>query len=325
MTGDSDPGLSLPDPDGIILSRPAREYIGELRATCSLGSTTNHGVAAGNRLIQMKSEEAETTVAQTTEPCGREVDRVSDKQFLMDRRRFMQATGAGVATVVVGTGTALGQTDAVVPDFSSDFTPNPWIEGKYEIAEQKADMGPLGFIDDNSEEDSLANYGGVVAPREDDDLDVDPTPHNWYRFSADGLETAEYSDFPRGVTKIDVYDSPAEDEEDEEVSILKAEHWDTTGGATVEDAGRALQISGGDTNSAEFTRMKTLEDPARRILQLVANVDAIDAGRQWQSRSSIRRRIRSRRRSTQTGTSTTLISSLSKRATATFSNRKSEN
>lgn len=178
----------------------------------------------------------------------------------MERRAFMIAVGAAAATAA-GAGTAAGQED-LVPDFASDLTPGPWLTGEAIVAEHRPSMSDLGYVDDDGNEVTLADDGGIVAPRDDADQ-----PHNPVRIRADNIDSDLYTDFPRGVTRS------TGDDEEEDVSALDAQEW--TADNTVEDDGDALRVTG--LGTATFDNFTIDSGEQRKHLQLVANVNQLQA------------------------------------------------
>jgi hypothetical protein len=205
-------------------------------------------------------------------------DLIPDDVTTMTRRGALAAGAAGLATAA-GVGTVAAQSSTVL-DFSSDLTPAPWLTGTATIETVTPEMSDLGYINDSGETVSLSDSGGVVASREDAD-----TPHNPTRIRADLIDSTEYTAFPRGET----YDESGDGDADTDIRAVDATHWtvdnsSTAGSLSVADAdGDALRVSttgqtSGDTAVATFSDFTIGDGEARRYLQLVANVDLLEAG-----------------------------------------------
>lgn len=194
----------------------------------------------------------------------------------MGRRAFT----VGAATAIAASATAgKVMADEVaenkVPNFESEYTHNPYIPASVTIDEHTEEMEPLEFVNNSGEVVSLADYGGVLAARGDED-----EPHNPVRFLATKIETDEFRDFPR--------DGEREDSDGDivDVSALDADLWDADSNLDVEDDGDALELTtdglaDGDSASATFDldEFDAVIDSgiARKYVQAVVDVDYLDA------------------------------------------------
>lgn len=196
--------------------------------------------------------------------------------------------GAGLA-LFIAAGPKLGAAISSELDFASGYVPNPRIEDELTIREHdRGEMdSPLEYYDDSDELVSLADDGGEIRSRDDDDVDNDE-PWNPLTSRADRIYAETYWATPRDVTEED------EDGDEEDVTALDEEQWtvDDTGTAgtiTVTDdsseaggPGVMIDVDGtsDDTAIAEFSHedWEITSGVGRRILQTVYNVDSVDAG-----------------------------------------------
>lgn len=190
----------------------------------------------------------------------------------MGRRAFVAAVGTAAATAATA-GTAAAQEDAgLIPDFSSEYSPIPGVEdGRWKTDEHTPEMEQLDYVDNEGAIQSLTeDYGAVLTP----DPGEDGETHNPVSFHPSLLETAEYTAFPRGVTREDA------DGEEEDVSALDAQEW--TGDLLVSDDGDALVVESdaladGASQTATFDNFTIDSGEARKVIQLVVDVDQLDA------------------------------------------------
>lgn len=155
-------------------------------------------------------------------------------------------------------------------DFSDDKTPNPYLqEDQLTIAQhdRTAMDGPLQYFDDSGDVTDLpADYN-----RSQD------TP---FTFRADQIDAAAFSEFPRQKSNV---------------SAIDATEWATTSGAsssmtvTQTDGSTApgvdsVEFNGtvvsGETATATFDNVSVTDDPNKRVLRLVGNVDDLASGAQ---------------------------------------------
>lgn len=165
---------------------------------------------------------------------------------------------------------------AAAPDlnFEDDKTPNPYIEaGTVTIAEhdRSSMSSPLQYYDDNGD---LQTLPAVVNDSQD-------TP---YTFRADQIDADAYEKFPR----------------EHDNTAINASEWTTTSGAsssmsvTQTDGGTAAgvesikfdpSVATGETASASYSNFSAItNDPKKRVLRFVGNVDSLESGAEVQLR-----------------------------------------
>jgi hypothetical protein len=213
----------------------------------------------------------------------------------VSRRRFLGKTAAvGTAAYVMGTGAVAAQEDEEYIDdseelnFDSDLVHDPWINATTTITDVDADMGTLQYYADDDTVEDLTERGFALA-RDPDDED---TVNNPVSLMATDLDTTEFTAFPRGAT----YDDDADSSTDEvPVEWHDKTHWttDASGGGSIsltDVSGDALQIStSSQTDSDTVTATLDLstiasedvtitDGVARKILQMVVDVDTLEAG-----------------------------------------------
>lgn len=270
-------------PRGLVVSDAFVDYLEDLRETCPPNDVlaAEHGSAAENGHSQ------NTTMSETNTTEAKQATDIADRR--MNRRQFVAAAGAAAAAAA-SAGTASGQStgtdtgeENMVPNFSSEYTPAPWIPGSVTVGTHRGDMPVLGYIGNNDSDDEfseLGDFGAVVAPRVDDS-----TPHNPIRFNASNITSEEFSTFPRGET----YDDDGDSSTDEvPVSALDSVHWTTdasgsAGTVSVSDSDGSLVVetssqTSGDVASATFSDFTISDGEARRILQLVLGVNTLESG-----------------------------------------------
>lgn len=185
----------------------------------------------------------------------------------MTRRMFVKGS---MVAVTAGVGLATAGTAAAALNFDSDFVPDPRIEGEAVIeTHDRARMNDdLAFFNDDGEVESLSDYGGVVAPREDED-----TPHNPVWFEPATIDADDFSAFPRDETYTDA------DDEEADVSALDATHWG--GGGTVTDGSadveNSLRIEGADDGESTFTEFEPVTSGVRRELQFIMTAETLSS------------------------------------------------
>lgn len=247
------------DPEGIVVGEAFRDYVEELRET---HTPYEHASGGGNAHLSANMSETESdeavSAAQHTE---------LDSE--MTRRAFAIGVGAMVGTAATaGTVTADGDS-GLVPNFDSDLTPEPRIiDQEIVVDEHDSDMAELEYIDNDGDVQSMTSEFGIVLEH-DDDEDATNNPVGFY---ASNIETEEFTQFPRGVTR-------GSDDDEEDVSALDAEEW--SGDLEATDDGDALVLSGGDGESATFSLADLDAEidsgEARKVLQLVMDVDELEA------------------------------------------------
>ena len=250
------------DPDGIVIGDAFADYVEDLR------ETSNYAAGGGNAHFS-------ETMSETSADEGEQVETTAAADALdseMSRRAFAVGVGA-VAATAAGAGTASAQEAGLVPDFGGEYTPIPGVDGgTWRIDEHTAEMEQLDYVDNDGNIQSLTSeYGAVLAP----DSGEDGETHNPVSFHPSYIDTSEYTAFPRGETRED------EDGDEEDVSALDAEEW--TGDLLISDDGDALvlesdAVEDGATQSATFDNYTIDSGEARKVLQLVVDVDQLEAG-----------------------------------------------
>lgn len=203
----------------------------------------------------------------------------------MTRRQFGTATAATVAAVATA-GTATAQESGWTQgreglNWSSEYVQNTYIEegslrrARHKLAWGDGDDALAAYEDDSGNKAMLPGF----VPREDTE--------NVLTLRADKFDFPAASKFPRGES----YDADGDGDENAEVSALDATHWTTTGATNgsvtvmdgdvdVEDS-LVIESSGvasGETVTAEFSLVDISDSAAKRFLQFVANVDALQSG-----------------------------------------------
>ncbi|WP_418284778.1 hypothetical protein [Halorubrum sp. DTA46] len=250
------------DPDGIVVSDAFADYVEDLR------ETSNYAAGGGNAHFS-------ETMSATSADEGEQVETTAAADALndpMNRRVFMAGVGA-MAAAAAGAGTVSAQEAGLVPDFGNEYTPFPGVDaGRWRTDEHTADMEQLDYVDNDGNVRSLTSeYGAVLAP----DPEEDGETHNPVSFHPSLIDTSEYTAFPRGVTRTTA------DDEEEDVSALDAEEW--TGDLLISDDGDALvlesdALAAGASQSATFSNFTIDSGEARKVLQLVVDVDQLEAG-----------------------------------------------
>lgn len=224
----------------LVSSAEFDRYRAKLRETWPPNDelTDKHGVAAGNGHSEIEMSETQTgeTDAQSGElydTTGPEaIESKSDPEgWTPTRRQMMVATGVAAATLATS-GIASASPNAAL-NWNSDLTPNARVVGSWTLDDHELGNGALSYVDDSGDSASLADYGGVVADRADED-----DPHNPIRYRADYLDAEEFHEFPRGEY------IESGDDEDDPLSALDAEHWTEVDGEISVDSTRPA--SGGD-------------------------------------------------------------------------------
>ena len=239
------------DPDGIVVGEAFRDYVGDLRET---HSALNHASGGGNARF---SEDMHDTTSGENGVSGTNTTAAVDSS--MGRRAFVAGVGATVATAATaGTVSADGE---LTINYDSEYAHEPTAIGDIHVAEHRPEFDTFGYVADDDSERVLE--AASLASREDED-----EPNNPIRIRADMIDFDDGRAFPRDLTVDD-----GDDEEDG--SALDAEFW-TGDLATIEDDGDALRLQG-STGSATFDEFTIDSGEQRRILQLVANVDTLEA------------------------------------------------
>ena len=254
------------DPDGIVVGDAFAGYVEDLR------ETSNYAAGGGNAHFSDDMNDTpsdEDAQVATTAAADRE----------MTRRAFAVTVGAAAATAA-GAGSVSAQEEGSVPNFSGEYTPIPKVVGtRISVEEHSPEMGQLDYVDNDGNVKSLTEeFGAVLEP----DPENDGEGHNPVTFDASMIDSAEYTAFPRGVTRTNA------DDEEEDVSALDAQEWttdesNTTGSITVSDAEDALSVStagqtSGDTATATFSNFTIDSGEQRKMLQLVLDVDTLESG-----------------------------------------------
>lgn len=154
---------------GIDASPAFRAYMARLRENWE--PADNYGEPAGN---------GHSEITEMTEATG-ETDAPNIE---MNRRAFCIATAATGVALATGTGTVAAD-DGDLLDYSESITPNPGVSGEWTISDYEIGAGVVDYAPDDAE--SLADYGGVVAARDDED-----EPHNPVEFRADYIDSDDY-------------------------------------------------------------------------------------------------------------------------------------
>lgn len=269
------------DPDGIVVGDGFRNYVEELRSNYNHASG---GVNPDSTTHMSETQSGSDATAQnddaTPRTAGVDLGEI-DADSPVGRRVFLAGVGAAAATAA-GAGSVAAQDGSVVPDYSSEYVPVPKVIGtRLSVASHTADMNQLDYVNNDGEILSLKEeYGAVLEPTPEDQGD---SPHNPVSFDASQLTTSEYTAFPRGVTRTNA------DDEEEDVSGLDAQEWTTdesgtAGSVSVTDVDDdALSVStssqtSGDAAVATFTNFTIDSGEARKVLQLVLDVNTLESG-----------------------------------------------
>lgn len=229
-------------PRGIDGSDEFFAYLERLRETWS-ASPHNAGRPTDTGL-ESASRMSTSTPAERTE-----------SQPTISRRRAMQSAAAGIVVLAAGTPVAAAS-EPLDPD---------------------AEVGsgdPLAYVADDGTETTLTATGYAVRERPAED-----EPHNPLSLSADRIDTAEFTDFPRGVT----------DSDDNPISALDAAYWTLSSSSisatntTPESGGSGLTISAsglssGTTETARFTDVAVDSGALRKQLQVGVNIVSLASG-----------------------------------------------
>lgn len=259
------------DPTGIVVGDAFREYVEELRER-----DENHAAGGGNAHFSDDMTDTTSDDEAQVATTNAAAEALNDD---MNRRAFMAVAGATLATAA-GAGGVAAQEAGSVPDFSSEYTPIPKVVGtRIAVGEHSPDMTQLDYVDNDGNINSLTDdFGAVLEP----DPENDGEGHNPVTFDASMIDSPEYTDFPRGVTRTNA------DDEEEDVSALDAQEWTTdesgtAGSISVSDDEDALVVStssqtSGDVATATFSNFTIDSGEARKVLQLVLDVDTLESG-----------------------------------------------
>jgi hypothetical protein len=270
------------DPVGIDVGDAFRSYVTSLRETASFG--TEPGFSADNETPETAMSTTSDSYDEPTPDLDTAPDdeRVERTKRQMGRRSFMAAAGA-TALVATGAGAVSAQSDQL--NFSTEMTPDPRIRGTVTVGEVGPDMAMLEYIADDDTVQSLADYGGMLAPRP-----TEGEPHNPVQVSAGAIGLDAYGAFPRE----EQYDEDGDGSADTDVSALDATHWtkDVSGSAgtmTIADDQSAGGVNGlrvstssqgtGDVAIAALdpSYIDFTEDIDRRYIQLGVDVDTLES------------------------------------------------
>jgi hypothetical protein len=171
---------------------------------------------------------------------------------------------------VLMVGSLVGAPVAAAPpdlNFDDEDTPNPYLqEDQLTIAQHdRAEMSSeLMYFDDSGE---VATLPATVNSSQD-------TP---YTFRADQIDSDAFTQFPR----------------DKNVSAIDATEWSTTSGASssmtisqtngatasgVDSVEFNASVVSGETATATFGNFSITDDPEKRVVRLVGNVDTLASG-----------------------------------------------
>lgn len=280
------------DPVGIVVGDAFADYVQRLR------ETYDHASDGGN--VHFSTDMTETHTDDEQHQDYRDAyleaahfarpDAVDfavpsiDLDRSVSRRAFLAGVGTAAATVATtGVGAAQESSDAV-PNFESEYTPIPQVTGaQFRVgAHDATEMSRLDYVDNDGNVQSFTEeFGAVLAPDPDDE----DQPHNPVGFHPSRIRTEEYTAFPRGET----YDENGDGDANTDVRAVDSTHWSTdasgsTGSITVSDVDDdALGIStsgqaSGDVATATFTDFTIDSGEARKMLQLVLDVDTLESG-----------------------------------------------
>ena len=266
------------DPDGIEFSDAALDYLTEFRLRFPR-QRENHGLAAGNGRFQptmtddnidsdaQTYDDAYLAAADYCRPGATAwtwlVESTTSSPTLdteMTRRGAMVAGGALFASAMAA-GNAAADTPLTI-NFDSEFAHEPTATGDVTVAEHRPEFDHFGYVADDDSERTLE--AASLAEREDED-----DPNNPVRIRGDKIDFADARAFPRDLTTTDG------DGDEEDGSALDAEFW-TSGDLTVEDDGDALRVTG-NLGTATFNEFRIDSGEQRRVLQLIVNVDQLEA------------------------------------------------
>lgn len=276
-------------PTGIDLTERFRAYVEQLRATHEELAEDGVNVPSDDMTEDDTTDETVPTPTYrdafleaahyARSPCTAGRSSITlDSQ--MSRRAFVASVGAAAAATATA-GTAAAQEDQdLVPNFESKYTPQPRLKGtQLRVTEHDAsEMGELDYVDNDGNVQSFTDEFGarLAKPPEADD-----ETHNPVGFHPSKIQSTEYTAFPRDVTRTNA------DDEEEPVSALDAQEWttdasSTAGSITVADAEEALSIAtssqtSGDVASATFSNFTIDSGEARKVIQLVLDVNTLEA------------------------------------------------
>lgn len=258
------------DPDGIVVGEAFSDYVDDLR------ETSNYAAGGGN--AHFSDDMTDTTSDEDAQVAttNAATEALNDD---MSRRVFMAAAGAAMATAA-GAGGVAAQEGGSVPNFSSEYTPVPKTVGtRLSVETHTPEMDQLDYVDNDGNVKSFTEeYGAVLEP----DPENDGEGHNPVTFNASMIDSPEYTDFPRGVTRTNA------DDEEVAVSALDASEWTTDGSGSagsisVSDEEDALVVTtssqtSGDVATATFSNFTIDSGEQRKMLQLVLDVDTLESG-----------------------------------------------
>lgn len=214
----------------------------------------------------------ETKTTQSDDEPNTETDLLNSPHT---RRAFMQtaAATAAVATLGAGSAAAAAPDDTINYNFSDSLAHNPYIDASATVVDHAEGMAELEYTADDGSTASLRDFGYVLAP----DADDGETANNPVSISAAAIRTDEYTAFPRGEF----------DSDDEPISALDADHWETTGDMVVSNADRnALTVSGTDGDTARFEHVDIESGVSRKWLQIVQDVAELDGTLEYRIEAS---------------------------------------
>ena len=262
------------DPDGIEFSDAALDYLTEFRLQFPK-QWSNNGLAAGNGCTQLTmtddntDSDAQTYDNDETFLAAAHYARPEAVEFVLPeisldrsvgRRAFMAGVGAAAATAMTA-GAAAAETPLTI-NFDSEYAHEPTAIGDVTVAEHRPEFDHFGYVADDDSERTLD--AASFASREDED-----DPNNPVRIRGDKIDFDDARAFPRDLTTEDA------DGDEEDGSALDAEFW-TPGDLTVDDEGDALRVTG-SVGTATFDDYQIDSGEQRRVLQLIVNVDQLEA------------------------------------------------
>lgn len=168
-------------------------------------------------------------------------------------------------------GSMVGAPVAAAPpdlNWSDDQTPNPYLqEDQLTIAQHdRGEMSSaLQYYDDSGE---VASLPATVNSSQD-------TP---YTFRADQIDSATFTNFPRdkeNVTAIDATEWTASSGTNSDMSVSQTDGSTASGVDSVE---LNASVASGETATATFSNFSVSDDPEKRVLRFVGNVDTLASG-----------------------------------------------
>jgi len=292
------------DPIGLAASATFQAYVDALRSTASFPEPADSSVSGLPHFDMATSSDSYDDLLETsdrTPDYGRALGALEPAAFTwldsaelfagvdrgldteLGRRSFMIAAGAAAATAAAA---PVAAQDATL-NYGTDMTPNPRIRGTVTVDEVGPDMGMLEFINDADDVEDLADYGGMLAPDDDDSAAYNPVQ---FDAGAGGVDADTFGAFPRG----EQFDESGDGDAETDVSALDSTHWSTdesstAGTISVADADSdggvsGLQVSTSSQGSGD-TAVATLDSQYvgitdsidQRVIQLGVDVTTLDS------------------------------------------------